>query len=123
VTEKRTAAPDHCGSETAVDHNSWSVSEWFAPKLSRAGAPQRAEVGAVGEAVTRDIGHGRAPATEQHPELQTVRRWCLATRDAESLYEKFGYVRIPPTRIWMEKQGPKERWQAAKPADAGDAMG
>ena len=64
---------------------------------------------------------------ERHPELQTVRRWCLATRDAESLYERFGYARIPPTRIWMEKQGPKDRWQerrqATKPADAGDAMG
>jgi predicted N-acetyltransferase YhbS len=60
---------------------------------------------------------------ERHPALQTVRRWCLATRDAESLYERFGYARIPPTRIWMEKQGPKERWQATKRADAGDAMG
>ena len=48
---------------------------------------------------------------ERHPSLQTVRRWCLATRDAEGLYEKFGYRRLPPERIWMEKQGPKERWQ------------
>ncbi len=52
---------------------------------------------------------------ERHPDLQTVRRWCLATRDAEELYAKFGYSRIPPARIWMEKQGPKERWQAAQP--------
>jgi predicted N-acetyltransferase YhbS len=50
---------------------------------------------------------------ERHPDLQTVRRWCLATRDAEELYAKFGYGRIPLSRIWMEKQGPKERWQAA----------
>jgi GNAT superfamily N-acetyltransferase len=49
---------------------------------------------------------------ERHPSLQTVRRWCLATRDAEGLYEKFGYRRLPPERKWMEKQGPKERWQA-----------
>jgi len=49
---------------------------------------------------------------ERHPSLQTVRRWCLVTRDAEALYEKFGYSRIPPARIWMEKQNPKERWQA-----------
>jgi GNAT superfamily N-acetyltransferase len=48
---------------------------------------------------------------ERHPELQTVRRWCLATRDAEGLYAKFGYSRIPPTRNWMEKQGTPERWQ------------
>jgi GNAT superfamily N-acetyltransferase len=49
---------------------------------------------------------------ERHPSLQTVRRWCLATRDAEGLYEKLGYARIPPARIWMERQEPKERWQA-----------
>jgi GNAT superfamily N-acetyltransferase len=48
---------------------------------------------------------------ERHPSLQNVRRWCLATRDAEGLYEKFGYRRIPPERTWMEKQGPKEPWQ------------
>jgi GNAT superfamily N-acetyltransferase len=52
---------------------------------------------------------------ERHPDLQTVRRWCLATRDAEELYAKFGYSRIPPARIWMEKQGPKERWQQTQP--------
>ena len=28
---------------------------------------------------------------ERLPSLQTVRRWALATRDAEGLYEKFGY--------------------------------
>ena len=27
---------------------------------------------------------------ERHPDLQTVRRWCLATRDAHGLYEKLG---------------------------------
>jgi GNAT superfamily N-acetyltransferase len=48
---------------------------------------------------------------ERHPDLQTVRRWCLATRDAEGLYAKFGYSRISPTRNWMEKQGTPERWQ------------
>jgi GNAT superfamily N-acetyltransferase len=49
---------------------------------------------------------------ERHPDLQTVRRWCLATRDAHGLYEKLGYRPVPADR-WMEKQGPKERWQAA----------
>jgi N-acetylglutamate synthase-like GNAT family acetyltransferase len=48
---------------------------------------------------------------ERHPSLQTVRRWCLATRDAEGLYQKFGYRRLPPERTWMEKQGPKDAWQ------------
>ncbi len=48
---------------------------------------------------------------ERHPDLQTVRRWCLATRDAHGLYEKLGYRPVPADR-WMEKQRPKERWQA-----------
>jgi GNAT superfamily N-acetyltransferase len=47
---------------------------------------------------------------ERHPALQTLRRWCLATRDAHGLYEQFGYGPVPADR-WMEKQGPKERWQ------------
>ena len=50
---------------------------------------------------------------ERHPSLQTVRRWALATRDAEGLYEKFSYRRLPPERKWMEKPCPKERWQGA----------
>ncbi|MBL8193625.1 MAG: GNAT family N-acetyltransferase [Blastocatellia bacterium] len=29
-----------------------------------------------------------------HPELQNLRRWMLATRDAHTLYEKFGFVRL-----------------------------
>ena len=47
---------------------------------------------------------------ERHPSLEGVRRWCLATRDAHGLYEKFGYRPVPADR-WMEKQGPKKRWQ------------
>lgn len=50
-------------------------------------------------------------ALEGDPSLQTLRRWCLATRDAQELYEKFGYRRISPARIWMERQGPPERWR------------
>src|SRR5262249_28219647 len=38
---------------------------------------------------------------ERHPQLQTLRRWSLATRDAHGLYEKFGYERASP-EFWME---------------------
>jgi GNAT superfamily N-acetyltransferase len=48
---------------------------------------------------------------ERHPALQTVRRWALATRDAQGLYEKLGYEGLAPERRWMEKRLPKERWQ------------
>ncbi|MFO0829081.1 MAG: GNAT family N-acetyltransferase [Phycisphaerales bacterium] len=47
---------------------------------------------------------------ERHPSLQSLRRWCLATRDAHGLYEKLGYRLVPADR-WMERQGPKDRWQ------------
>ena len=48
---------------------------------------------------------------ERYPTLQTVRRWCLATRDAHGLYERFGYRPVPADR-WMEKQGPEDRWRS-----------
>jgi GNAT superfamily N-acetyltransferase len=66
-------------------------------------------------------GHGLSrrmlEELERHPALQTLRRWCLATRDAHGLYEKFGYRPVPADR-WMEKQGPKDRWQESSTADA-----
>lgn len=41
-----------------------------------------------------------------YPDLQNLRRWVLATKDAHSLYEKFGFHELKfPTR-WMEKPAP-----------------
>ena len=41
-----------------------------------------------------------------HPDLQGLRRWILATRDAHTLYEQFGFHALKfPTR-WMEKPAP-----------------
>ena len=41
-----------------------------------------------------------------YPDLQDLRRWILATRDAHALYEKFGFHALKfPTR-WMEKPAP-----------------
>jgi len=45
----------------------------------------------------------------EHPELQTLRRWCLATRDAHGLYERFGFEPVPAER-WMEKRLPAIAW-------------
>ena len=47
---------------------------------------------------------------ERHPDLGSLRRWCLATRDAHGLYAKHGYRPVPEGR-WMERQGPEDRWQ------------
>ena len=41
-----------------------------------------------------------------HPELQDFRRWVLATRDAHTLYEKFGFHALVHPDRWMEKPAP-----------------
>lgn len=44
-------------------------------------------------------------AIVDHPDLQGLRRWLLATRDAHGLYEKFGFTAPPPGRL-MERLDP-----------------
>ena len=41
-----------------------------------------------------------------YPDLQGLRRWILATRDAHSLYEKFGFAELKHPTRWMEKAAP-----------------
>ena len=41
-----------------------------------------------------------------HPELQGLRRWVLATRDAHGLYEQFGFSSLKFPERWMEKAAP-----------------
>lgn len=41
-----------------------------------------------------------------HPELQGLRRWVLATRDAHALYEKFGFHELTFPERWMERPAP-----------------
>ena len=41
-----------------------------------------------------------------HPDLQGLRRFVLATRDAHSLYEKFGFVPLARPEIFMEINRP-----------------
>src|SRR5215208_3339258 len=41
-----------------------------------------------------------------HPELQGLRRWVLATRDAHSLYEKVGFMELVHSERWMERPAP-----------------
>ena len=38
-----------------------------------------------------------------HPELQVIRRWLLATRDAHGLYRQFGFTEITKPETMMEK--------------------
>jgi GNAT superfamily N-acetyltransferase len=41
-----------------------------------------------------------------HPDLQNLRRFCLLTRDAHGLYERFGFGPIPDPRNYMERRDP-----------------
>jgi GNAT superfamily N-acetyltransferase len=38
-----------------------------------------------------------------HPELQNLRRWVLATRDAHGLYEQYGFTQLKFPERWMER--------------------
>ena len=40
------------------------------------------------------------------PELQGLRRWLLATRDAHGLYEKFDFASLRFPERWMERTAP-----------------
>ena len=42
----------------------------------------------------------------EHPDLQNLRRWILATRDAHGLYEKFEFAALRYPERWMEKTAP-----------------
>jgi GNAT superfamily N-acetyltransferase len=38
-----------------------------------------------------------------HPRLQGFRRWVLATKDAQGLYERFGFIPLHRPERWMER--------------------
>ena len=46
-------------------------------------------------------------AVVAHPDLQGLRRFLLATRDAHHLYEKFGFVSLARPDIFMEINRPE----------------
>jgi GNAT superfamily N-acetyltransferase len=41
-----------------------------------------------------------------HPELQSLRRWMLGTRDAHDLYKKFGWTSLQEPERFMQKHNP-----------------
>ncbi len=41
-----------------------------------------------------------------YPDLQNLRRWILATKDAHRLYEKFEFAALKHPERWMEKTAP-----------------
>ncbi|PHI39037.1 GNAT family N-acetyltransferase [Pseudoalteromonas sp. GCY] len=50
----------------------------------------------------KGVGKAIVQAVVEHPELQGLRRFMLATFDAHTLYEKFGFAAVPDPSILMQ---------------------
>ncbi|MEY2559508.1 MAG: hypothetical protein QOE34_2933 [Verrucomicrobiota bacterium] len=50
----------------------------------------------------RGLGHWLVQSVMSHPDLQNLRRWLLATRDAHRLYRKSGFTPLQSPERWME---------------------
>lgn len=51
----------------------------------------------------RKLGQWLMNTMIAHPELQGLRRWILATRDAHGLYAKSGFKPLAKPERWMER--------------------
>jgi len=54
----------------------------------------------------KGLGKFLMKAILEHPDLQNLRRWILATKDAHTLYEKFEFSALRHPERWMEKTAP-----------------
>ncbi len=54
----------------------------------------------------KGLGKWMMQCVVDYPELQGLRRWMLATRDAHGLYEKVGFVVVPGPERFMERYDP-----------------
>jgi GNAT superfamily N-acetyltransferase len=50
----------------------------------------------------KGLGTGLLQSVRSHPDLQNLRRWMLATRDAHGLYRKSGFGELQSPERWME---------------------
>jgi GNAT superfamily N-acetyltransferase len=52
----------------------------------------------------RGLGKWLVEVVLSHPDLQELRRWMLATRDAHELYRKYGFAELGRPGIFMERK-------------------
>ena len=52
------------------------------------------------------LGQGLIAYVRAHPDLQGLRRLCLATHDAHALYARFGFEPLQGADRWMEIHDP-----------------
>jgi GNAT superfamily N-acetyltransferase len=50
------------------------------------------------------IGKWLVEVILSHPDLQGLRRWMLATRDAHDLYRRYAFTELARPRIFMERK-------------------
>jgi GNAT superfamily N-acetyltransferase len=74
-----------------------------------------ADVFVVEEHRGRGVGVLLMEAVLSHPDLQTLRRWLLATVDAHGLYRRFGFEDSPEARFMM-REAEAARWVLDSPA-------
>jgi GNAT superfamily N-acetyltransferase len=58
----------------------------------------------------RGLGAWLVECVLAHPELQGLRRWSLATRDAHDLYARFGFSTADPEIHMTLERSPAELW-------------
>jgi len=72
----------------------------------------RATFAYVGDVFVLDEFRGRGISKKlmenmlAHPDLQGLRRWILATRDAHGLYSQFEFTPLKFPERWMERAAP-----------------
>lgn len=54
----------------------------------------------------RGLAHWLMRVVVEHPALQGLRRWSLATRDAHALYARVGFTSLSAPERWMELRHP-----------------
>lgn len=55
----------------------------------------------------KGLGHWMVECVMTHPELQDLRRFTLATRDAHGVYAAFGFTGLKAPERMMERHDPK----------------
>ena len=65
-----------------------------------------ADVFVLDEYRGRGLGTWLVDCVLRHPDLQGLRRWMLATRDAHGLYRKFGFTPLKDPARFMERHDP-----------------
>ena len=65
-----------------------------------------ADVFVIEEQRGRGLGVWLVETALAHPELQGLRRWLLATRDAHGLYRKFGFTDVADPSTLLTRHDP-----------------